>query len=44
LVTVTAATIAPLGWAFLPAAVTVLIATTAAVLRVTLGLLNDDDR
>ena len=43
LVTATVAIIAPLGWAILPIAVVILLATTAAVLHATLRLLNQTD-
>jgi hypothetical protein len=43
LVTVTVAIIAPLGWAILPAALAILLATTAAVIHATVRLLNETD-
>jgi hypothetical protein len=43
LVTVTVAIIAPLGWAILPAAVAILLATTTAVLHATIRPLNETD-
>ena len=43
LVTLTVAIIAPLGWAILPAAVAILLATTAAVVHATFRLLNESD-
>ena len=43
LVTATVAIIAPLGWAILPVAVAILLATTAGVVHATLRLLNETD-
>ena len=43
LVTLTAVVTAPLGWAILPAAFAILLATTAAVVHATFRLLNETD-
>jgi hypothetical protein len=44
LVTATVAITAPLGWAVLPVAVAILLATTTAVLHTTQRMLNEDDQ